>query len=62
MNIVIIGNNFQTLVDIVIVDSIHIDLVQCVSTMTKHVAIVVIQDKAHPTQFESQEMISFPLP
>jgi len=49
MNIVIIGNNFQTLVDIVIVDPTHIDLVQCVLMMTKHVAIVAIQDKAHPT-------------
>jgi len=62
MNIVIIENNFQTLVDIVIVDLIHIDLVQCVSTMTEHVTIVAIQDKAHPTQIESREMISFPLP
>jgi hypothetical protein len=46
MDIVITKNNFHTLVDVFIVNSTRIDLVQHASTMTMHVMIVAAQNKA----------------
>jgi hypothetical protein len=45
MDIFIIKNSFQTLVDIIIVDLTHLDLVQHVLTTIVHATIVVVQDK-----------------
>jgi hypothetical protein len=39
-------DDFWTWVDVVITNSIHTNLVQCVSTTTTHVATVAIQNKA----------------
>jgi hypothetical protein len=46
MDIVIAKDNFRTLVNIVIVDSICTNLVQCVSTMRMHATTFAIQYKA----------------
>jgi hypothetical protein len=46
MDIVITRDNFRALADVVIIDPTCIDLVQCDSTTTSHVGIVVAQDKA----------------
>jgi len=46
MNIVITRDDFQTLVDVVIVDLTCTNLVQCASTMIVHVTTIVVQDKA----------------
>ncbi len=46
VDIVIIKDNFQTMADIVIADPTCLDLVKHASTMTMHVTIVTIQDKA----------------
>jgi hypothetical protein len=45
VDIVITKNDFQTLVDVVIVDLTCIDLVQCASTMIVHATTIVVQDK-----------------
>ncbi len=45
MDIFIIKNSFQTLVDIIIADLTHLDLVQHVLTTIVHATIVVVQDK-----------------
>jgi hypothetical protein len=45
VDIIITIDNFQTLAIVVIVDLTHTNLVQCVLTMTTHLAIVVTQDK-----------------
>jgi hypothetical protein len=41
---VITKDNFHTLVDVVIVDLTHIDLVQCASTTTTHATAIAIQN------------------
>jgi hypothetical protein len=46
MDIVIIKDSFCTLANVVIIDLTYRDLVQHVSMMTTHVAIIVTQDKA----------------
>ncbi len=45
MDILIIGDGFQTLINVIIVDLIHIDLVQQTLTMTMHVTMMVAQKK-----------------
>jgi hypothetical protein len=45
VDILIIGDNFWTLANIVIVDSTSPNMVQRASSMTMHVVIVVIQEK-----------------
>jgi hypothetical protein len=45
VDIVIIKDDFQTLVDIVVANSTRIDLVQHASTTTMHVATIAIQNK-----------------
>ncbi len=45
VDILIIGDNFQTLASIVIVDSTCPNIVQRASSMTMHVVIVAIQEK-----------------
>jgi hypothetical protein len=62
MDIAITKDSFKTLVNIVIFDLIHINLVQCASITITHAMIVVTQNKAQSSQNECQEMISFPLP
>jgi hypothetical protein len=46
VDIVITKDNFQTLVDIVIVNQIRIDLVQRALTMIVHVTTIAAQNKA----------------
>jgi len=46
MDIVIIKDDFQTLANVVIVNSTHINLVQCVSMTTLHATIVAAKYKA----------------
>jgi hypothetical protein len=46
VDIVIIRDSLCTLVDVVIADLTHIDLVQHASTVISHVTIVAAQDKA----------------
>jgi hypothetical protein len=41
MDILIIKNGFQILMDVVIIDPIHIDMVKQTSTMTTHVTTMV---------------------
>jgi hypothetical protein len=41
MDILITKNNFQTLMDVVIIDPIHTNMVQRTSMMTSHVAMLV---------------------
>ncbi len=52
MDIVIIS--FCTLVDIVIANLTHIDMVQCVSMTTTHVAIIAVQD--NPQSYTKQAL------
>jgi hypothetical protein len=61
MDISIARNDFQTLVDIIIVDPTCTNLLQHASTMTTHVATLATQYKHDLTHNEHQEMISFPL-
>ncbi len=46
VDVVITKDNFQTLVDIVIVNQIRTDLVQHASTMIVHAATIAAQNKA----------------
>jgi hypothetical protein len=46
VDIVITKDNFQTLVDVVIVNQIHTNLVQRASMMIVHVTTIVVQNKA----------------
>jgi hypothetical protein len=63
MDIVIIKDDFHTLANFVIANSIHTNLVQHVSTTTLHATIVAAKDKAQSyIKNEHHEMISFPLP
>ncbi len=48
MDIPITKNSFQTLMDIIIDDSIHIDMVQQTSMMTTHAVMMVVQEKTRP--------------
>ncbi len=45
LHIIIIRDNFQTLMDIVIVDPTHIDMVPQASMMTTHVVMMPTQEK-----------------
>jgi len=45
MDNLITKNDFYTLMDIVIVDSIHIDMVQWTLTTTTHATTIVVQEK-----------------
>ncbi len=45
MDILITRDGFRTLMDVAIVDSIHIDMVQQTTTMTTHVAMMATQEK-----------------
>jgi hypothetical protein len=45
MDILITKNNFQTLMNVIIVDLTHTDMVQRTSIMTTHVMMLVVQDK-----------------
>jgi len=45
VDILIFINDFQTLMDIIIANPIHTDMVQQTSTTTAHVAIMVVQEK-----------------
>ncbi len=45
VDILIFRNDFQTLMDVIIANQIHIDMVQQTSTTTAHVAMMVVQEK-----------------
>jgi len=62
MDIIITKDSFRTLVDVVITNLTHIDLVQHASTTTMHGATVAAQDKARSYIERAPGMISFPLP
>jgi hypothetical protein len=59
MDIVITKENFRILADVFIANPTCIDLVQCVSMMTTHAMIVVVQDKArsYPKQTSRNDFI-----
>jgi hypothetical protein len=61
MDILITKNNFQTLVDIVIANPTHINMVQRASTMTTHVMMMVAQEKTRSYNERTLGNDSFPL-
>jgi hypothetical protein len=61
-HIVITRNRFRTLVNFVIVDPTHIDLVQQASMTTCIEQQLSLKTRHDPTKNECQKMISFPLP
>jgi hypothetical protein len=58
---IITKDNFHTLMDIIIVDSICINMVQQTSTMTSHVVTWLLKKKHDPMLDKHQTMTSFPL-
>jgi hypothetical protein len=61
VDILITTDNFQTLMDVVIIDPTCINMVQRTSTMTTHAMTLATQKKTHHTPNKHWSMISFPL-
>jgi hypothetical protein len=61
VDILITKNGFQTLMDIIVVDSTCINMMQQVSTMTTHVMMMVVQEKtrSYVEQTQGNDFIPF---
>jgi hypothetical protein len=61
VDILITKDGLRTLMDVIIVDLIHTNMVQQALTTTTHVATMVAQKRHDPMSNKHHAMISFPL-